>query len=237
MPLPKAPAADYKRTYPLFLQVGLLLALGVLTAAFTIPLPEPDRALFAVDAPAAIEIETVPPTAEVMPPPPPPPAPPPPPQEVPDDVPVQDVLDAVTLDLLESVPPPIGPPITAVVPPTPPIVTPPVPPTPPEPIVDADVVFVVVEQEPVLIDGLEGLQRRVVYPEFARQAGVQGTVYVQFVVDQTGTVTEPVVLRSPNALLSEAALAAVRTARFEPGQQRGRPVKVRYQLPVRFTLR
>ena len=232
MPLHKAPDADYKRTYPRFLQIGLLLALGVLTAAFTVPLPQPERALFAASAPVALDIETVPPTAEVAPLPPPPPAPPPP-REVDDAVDLQDAVDAVDLDTF--LPPPVGPPPVAPPVLTPPVVTLEAPPVPADP-VDDDPVFVVVEQEPVLIDGLEGLQRRVVYPAFAVRAGIQGTVYVQFVVDRTGAVTEPVVLRSPSELLSEAALNAVRTARFEPGQQRGRPVRVRYQLPVRFTL-
>ena len=102
---------------------------------------------------------------------------------------------------------------------------------PPEP-----EVYEVADVQPELIGGLGALQSAVVYPEFARRAGVEGTVVVQFVVDERGNVVDPVVVRSPNDLLSEAALTAVRKARFTPGQQRGRPVKVRFAVPVTFRL-
>ena len=71
----------------------------------------------------------------------------------------------------------------------------------------------------------------------ARRVEIQGIVFVQFVVDERGRVVDPVVVRSPSELLSEAALRAVIESRFVPGHQRGRPVKVRYSLPVRFVLR
>ena len=92
------------------------------------------------------------------------------------------------------------------------------------------------EQNPVLIGGMEELQRRVEYPRLAREAGIEGRVFVQFVVDERGNVVDPVVTRSPSDLLSEAALKAVRESRFQPGSQRGRPVKVRFALPVNFVL-
>jgi protein TonB len=91
--------------------------------------------------------------------------------------------------------------------------------------------------EPELVGGLEGLQRSVEYPELAERIGVEGRVIVQFVVDEWGNVVDPVVVWSPHDLLSEAALEAVRQATFRPGQQGGRPVKVRFSLPVTFRLR
>ncbi len=97
--------------------------------------------------------------------------------------------------------------------------------------------FDVVEQEPVLIGGVEGLRARVEYPEMARQAGVEGTVYVQFIVDETGRVLDPVAIRSPNDLLTNAAIQAVLESEFVPGQQRGRAVRVRFTVPVKFQLR
>lgn len=95
----------------------------------------------------------------------------------------------------------------------------------------------VAEVQPELIGGLEGLQRRVTYPEEARRAGAEGQVVVQFVVDERGQVVDPVVLRSADDRLSDAALEAVRDSRFTPGMQRGRPVKVRFSVPVTFRLR
>ena len=236
MALPKAPSADLRSKYPIYLQIGLLLSLGLLIAAFTVPLPDGQTSTFSSEDPELIEMEEILQTVEVQPPPPPPPAPPPP-QEVPDDVEIEeDIIDDIDLDLTESVPPPPAPP-AAPPPPAPTAAPAPPPPPPPDPEPTEPEIFDVVEQEPVLIGGLEGLQSRVQYPEFARRANVEGTVYVQFVVDERGNVVDPEILRSPNDLLSNAALEAVRTSRFQPGQQRGRPVKVRYRLPVRFTLR
>ena len=107
---------------------------------------------------------------------------------------------------------------------------------PPPPAAAGDEIYEVVEQNPVLIGGMASLQGRVEYPRLAREAGIEGRVFVQFVVDETGTVVDPVVVRSPSELLSDAALRAVRETRFEPGRQRGRPVKVRFSLPINFVL-
>lgn len=93
-----------------------------------------------------------------------------------------------------------------------------------------------VDVMPELIGGLGKLQSRVAYPEGARRDGVEGTVVVEFVVDEAGRVTDPVVTQSPDPRLTEAALAAVRASRFTPGRHRGRPVRVRFGLPVTFRL-
>jgi protein TonB len=101
---------------------------------------------------------------------------------------------------------------------------------------EPDEVFIVVERMPELIGGLEGLQRNIVYPEIARLAGIEGRVTVQFVIDQRGNVINPVVVRGIGAGCDEAAIEAVKKARFTPGMQRGRPVKVSYTLPITFRL-
>ncbi len=234
MALRKTPKADLKRKYPLYMQIGLLLSLGILIAAFTVPMPEGEGVEYVDEAPEMIDLEEIDQTQQVQPPPPPPPAPPPP-QEVADDVEVEeDVLDDIEFDPNEFVTPPAAPP--AAPPPAPDAPAPP-PPPPPTPEPTEPEIFEVAEVQPTLIGGLEGLQSRVEYPQFARQAGIEGQVVIQFVVDERGNVVDPVVLRSPNDLLSEAALKAVRESRFTPGQQRGRPVKVRFAVPVTFRLR
>jgi len=115
-----------------------------------------------------------------------------------------------------------------------------VPPPPPVAVgasqASAPDVFDVVEEVPQLIGDLEGLQSRVVYPEDAKEAGIEGQVVVQFIVNAEGGVEEAVAIRSPDERLSEAALAAVRASRFEPGRQHGRAVKVRFAVPVMFRL-
>lgn len=97
--------------------------------------------------------------------------------------------------------------------------------------------FEVVEVQPELIGGLEALQARVVYPEAARIDGAEGQVIIQFVVGTDGLTRDLEVLRSPDERLSEAALEAVRASRFKPGRNGGKPVAVRFALPVTFRLR
>jgi protein TonB len=235
MALRKDPKADLKRQYPLMMQIGLVLSLGLVILAFTADLPDPEGPEVMTDDTEMIELEEIEQTQQIQPPPPPPPAPPPP-QEVPDDVEIEeDVIEDIELDLTAAVPPPATPPAQAA--PTPPPPGEPPPPPPPEPEPTEPEIFEVAEVQPELIGGLEELQRNVEYPDFARRAGIEGRVIIQFVVDERGNVVDPVVARSPNDALSEAALEAVRQAKFRPGQQRGRPVKVRFSLPVTFRLR
>ena len=111
------------------------------------------------------------------------------------------------------------------------------PPPAPPPSGGEPEVYEVAEVQPELVGGLEALQEAVEYPESARREGVEGRVVVQFVVDEAGRVLDPVAVRSPDARLAEAAVEAVRRAAFRPGRQRGRPVKVRFSLPVTFRLR
>ncbi|MEP0546832.1 MAG: energy transducer TonB [Rhodothermales bacterium] len=93
-----------------------------------------------------------------------------------------------------------------------------------------------VENPPQLVGGLEGLQQEIHYPEAAKADGIEGTVFVQFVVDETGNVIDEKILRSLGPEIDAEALRVVRQARFEPGTQRGEPVKVRFSLPIKFKL-
>lgn len=236
MPSPLPRAAEHRRLHLFHSLLGLALALVLLLVVFTVPVVagEPD-APPPLEGPG-IEIDIIPPTEHPPLPPPPPPPAPPPPVEVVDDAEVEDDIRSVALDFGEVVIPPATPPAP------PPLPAPPssLPPPPPPPTVESEdgiVDFLSIEDAPKLIGGLEGLQARVEYPELARRAEIEGRVFIQFVVDEQGRVVDPVVVRSPSDLLSEAALKAVRESRFVPGQQRGRPVKVRYSLPVTFVLR
>lgn len=101
---------------------------------------------------------------------------------------------------------------------------------------DTSEVHDLVETPPVLIGGVEGLAERVIYPERARRAGIEGTVFVQFVVDEIGSVQQATCVGPPQPQLCEAARTAVLNSQFTPGMQRGKPVKVRYTLPVDFKL-
>ena len=113
---------------------------------------------------------------------------------------------------------------------------PPPPPVPTKP--DPEYNHVTISEErPELIGGLAALLREVQYPEIARKAGVEGRVIIQFIVDENGKVTESAVIRGIGAGCDEEALRVVRQARFKPGKQRGKAVKVKMALPITFKLK
>ncbi|WP_103030361.1 M56 family metallopeptidase [Salinibacter altiplanensis] len=95
-------------------------------------------------------------------------------------------------------------------------------------------VFMVVEDPPKLVGGMSALQESISYPEAAKEAGIEGRVIVQFIVDENGAVTNPTVTRSVQEGLDQAALDAVKAQEFKPGQQDGEAVKVQLSLPVTF---
>jgi protein TonB len=105
-----------------------------------------------------------------------------------------------------------------------------------------DEVFVIVEDMPTFKGGdintfREWVQKRVRYPELAAENGIAGRVFITFVVETNGTVSNVTVTRSVDALLDEAAKEAVQASpKWEPGMQRGRPVRVRYSIPIIFQL-
>lgn len=115
---------------------------------------------------------------------------------------------------------------------------PPPPPSPPtlDKSEDEGDYFVVVEKMPVLIDGMKSIQSKMEYPDMARRAGIEGRVTVQFIVNENGDVENAKVVRGIGGGADEEALRVVRQAKFEPGMQRGRPVRVKYALSVNFRL-
>ena len=76
-----------------------------------------------------------------------------------------------------------------------------------------------------------------VYPEIAQEAGIEGTVYIQFFIDVQGNVTEAWAQKGiPNTGLNEAALTAVKRSKWKPAQQRDKKVGVWQTVPVKFEL-
>lgn len=75
------------------------------------------------------------------------------------------------------------------------------------------------------------------YPNKARKKGLEGKVFVEFVIDTDGAVVDVAILRGVHPLLDNEAIRVVQSfPDFIPGQQRGKPVKVRYRLPMNFAL-
>jgi protein TonB len=81
------------------------------------------------------------------------------------------------------------------------------------------------------------LQDNIKYPIIAKESGIQGTVYVTFVVERSGAVTDVKILRGIGGGCDEEALRVVKNMpRWEPGTQRGKPVRVQFNMPIKFTL-
>lgn len=104
-----------------------------------------------------------------------------------------------------------------------------------------EVVFEVVEHMPEYPGGQNALLKfftqNIKYPVEAQEAGTQGRVIVQFIVDSDGKVKEPVIVRSVSPELDAEALRVVsKMPEWIPGKQRGKPVRVKYTVPVMFRL-
>jgi len=103
----------------------------------------------------------------------------------------------------------------------------------------ADEVFVVLEVIPSFPRGIEALHRfmreNIVFPAEAREQGIQGTVFVMFIVERDGTISNVSVSRGIGGGADEEAVRVVSMMpKWTPGQHRGENVRVRFSLPVRF---
>jgi periplasmic protein TonB len=106
---------------------------------------------------------------------------------------------------------------------------------------DDDEIFTVVEQSPEFPGGYEAMmafvKQHMKYPANARRMDIQGTVYVGFVVNKDGTITDVKVLRG---IMTECDNEAIRVIKamppWKPGKQNGRNVNVRFTVPLKFRL-
>ncbi len=109
---------------------------------------------------------------------------------------------------------------------------------PPPPSSGPNVKFVAYDDPPIPIGGYGAIQKNIVYPEIAQEAGIEGKVIIQAFIDEKGRVQSMTVLQGiPNTGLNEAAMAAIKKTRFKPAQQRDRPVGVYISIPVNFKLK
>jgi protein TonB len=102
-------------------------------------------------------------------------------------------------------------------------------------------IFTVVEEQPGYPGGEEArisyLQQNIKYPEEAKELGIQGKVFVTFVVEVDGSISDVRVLRGIGGGCDEEAIRVVRSMpKWVPGKQRGVPVRVQFNLPIKFTL-
>lgn len=248
----KYPEANAFKMSNTFLLAGLVGALVFTISAFSwttydekVYIPED------IELPEDIEMEP-PRTAE--PPPPPPPPPPPvieevPEEEVEEEVEFEDMTVEEETEVEAPPPPPEPEPVKEKPKPKPP------PPPEPEPEEEIDEIFTIVQQMPRFPgceDGagddaekkkcaekkmLEFIYKNIKYPSIARENGIEGMVVVSFVVDKLGNITDPKILRDLGGGCGKEALRIVQSMpKWTPGRQRNQPVKVQFNLPVRFKL-
>lgn len=106
---------------------------------------------------------------------------------------------------------------------------------------DDDKIFIVVEQEAEFPGGLSAMMKFIMknlkYPPSARRMGVEGRVYVQFIVERDGSISNVKVVKGINADLDKEAIRIVSSfPTWKPGMQGGRPVKSQFVLPIPFKL-
>jgi periplasmic protein TonB len=104
-----------------------------------------------------------------------------------------------------------------------------------------DEFFMVVENMPEFPGGDLGLmkyiQKNVKYPPIAKEYNITGKVYVSFIVDKSGSVTNAKIVRGVDKNLDTEALRVVKSLpKYKPGKQRGKPVRVMFTIPINFTL-
>lgn len=229
MEVKKSESASLENKRLLFVEIGMVVALGIVLLAFE--WSSKDAKVAALDAgnQEIIEEELVPITNET---------PPPPPEmnQIPvlsdkldivdDEVKVEEIdfsseddknLGVEPMDYVEEVKE--------------------------EEVVEEAIPFQLVEKKPKFQGGdanafSKWVNQRLVYPEIAKENGVQGRVMLQFQVNPDGSVTNVKVLRGVDPSLDKEAVRVVSSSpKWEPGRQRDRAVKVTYTFPVIFQLR
>lgn len=103
-------------------------------------------------------------------------------------------------------------------------------------IVEEDAIFEVVEDYPQMVGGMKSLLEKLYYTEIAKRIGIEGKVILTAIIDKNGDVIGAEIYKSLFDDLDKIALIAVKELKFIPGKQRGKPVKVKIQIPIQFKL-
>ncbi len=221
----KSKKANLEKRRMVFLQMGFVIALGVVLCAFEMGSSIGGVSELTSDADFDIDDEIIMQTVQE----PEPPQPPPPPptlsevmEIVDDEVEILDEMDIVDVEVDQE-----------------------------DAVADIDVeieeesdepiLFVLVEKKPLFPGGERGLMKwiakNVKYPAVARENGIQGRVYVRFCVSKTGEVNQVSLIRGVDPILDREALSVVnKLPRWSPGEQRQKKVNVWYQVPINFRL-
>lgn len=226
MEVKKTPKADLESKKTVFLQIGLVVVLSLVLVAFEWTSTDVNVDFSLQDEDIEVEEEIIPITRqeEVKPPP-----PPPPPAVadilniVEDDVELDEELEIMDTEMSQDDIVDFSNMVFE------------------EETRDEGEIFMIVEEMPEFPGGTEALQKylaqSVRYPVIAQENGIQGRVYIQFVINQNGEVTNATILRGVDPSLDREALRVVEAMpKWKPGKQRNRPVRVSYTVPINFVL-
>jgi len=221
----KSPKADLESKKVVFTQIGLIITLAIVLLAFNWKTYEKREIDLSQREIVDIPEEIIPITEQKVKPP-----PPPPPKQVTvinivdDDVEIEDEIEIDAeadqeTEIEEYVPVEIED----------------------DEEVEEAQIFTVVESMPSFPGGdkarIRFLNENIEYPTMARESGIQGRVYVTFVVERNGIVTDVKILRGIGGGCDEEAIRVVKAMpKWIPGKQRGKPVRVQFTLPIKFTL-
>ncbi|SMO43051.1 energy transducer TonB [Gracilimonas mengyeensis] len=93
-----------------------------------------------------------------------------------------------------------------------------------------------IELLPQMVGGEEAFRKSIPYPEWAKAAGIEGIVEVEFTVDENGRVLEPVITRGIGGGCDRAVLKAIKMQRYKPGKKAGKPAQFKIKETVQFIL-
>ena len=228
MELKKNPKADLEKRRGLYLEIGLVVILAATLVAFEVKSYDSEEETAfqreVIEEPEEVIIQT-----DVVEP------PPPPPPEVPEVTTLINVVDdeqeikndfVVNAEMNEETK---NVEITQVK-------------VEEEEEVAEEPIFTVVESEPEFPGGMEALYKylaqNIKYPQLARENGITGKVYVTFVVEKDGSIANPRILRDIGGGCGAEAIRVVKAMpKWSPGKQRGKAVRVQFNLPVNFNLK
>lgn len=210
--------ANLNNYHGVFLRFGMIFSLGLVILAFSWTTYEKQvKSLGEVVALDEFEIE--PPQTKREPPPPPPP-PPPEIKVIEDDEIIEEEIE-IDIEIEED---------TEIE----------MPEVIEEEEVDEDEIFQVVEEMPEFPGGEKALLKylaSIPYPAIAKENDIEGSVFIRFIIDQNGNVTNVTIAKGTDKILNEAALKHVKKMpNWTPGKQRGKAVKVQYVVPIKFRL-
>jgi periplasmic protein TonB len=221
----KSEKADLTRKTFLFFNIGLIVALSIAIAAFTYKVEDDTAGADLANNQAVVE-ETieVPPTEQL---------PPPPPKieqpqivEVPDETEIEEELEIdmdTETDVTETKQEVAIAPVVE------------------EEKEDPNTIFTVVEETAAPIGGMgafyEYVGKKIKYPAQAKRMGIEGKVFVEFVIEKDGSITDVKAIKGIGGGCDQEAERILASApKWKPGKQRGKPVRQKMVLPINFKL-